>query len=71
MVRRCIGKLPELQKETFIQRYFHERKLVEIAEMERCKLATVKTSLHRAKKAVRQVLLRSRGLSLNNMESPA
>ena len=71
IVRRCIGKLPELQKKTFIQRYFHELKLVEIAEIEHCKLATVKTSLHRAKKAVRHVLLRTRGLSLNDMASPA
>ena len=71
LVRHCVGKLPELQKKTFTQRYFHERKLVEIAEIERCKLATVKTSLHRATKAVRHVLMKSRGLSLNNMESPA
>ncbi|MBN2320865.1 MAG: sigma-70 family RNA polymerase sigma factor [Acidobacteria bacterium] len=70
-VRRCVGKLPELQKNAFTHRYFHERKLVEIAEIENCKLATVKTSLHRATKAVRLVLLKSRGLSLNNMESTA
>ena len=71
VVRHCVGKLPDMQRRTFIRRYFDERKLVEIAEIESCKLATVKTSLHRAKKAVRQVLLKSRNLSLDNMASPA
>jgi len=71
VVRHFVGKLPDLQRKTFIRRYFDEQKLVEIAEIESCKLATVKTSLHRAKKAVRQVLLKSRNLSLNNVTSPA
>lgn len=71
IVRHCVGNLPDLQRKTFVQRYFHERKLAEIAEMECCKLATVKTSLHRARKAVRKVLSKSRKLSLNNVASPA
>jgi RNA polymerase sigma-70 factor (ECF subfamily) len=71
IVRHCIGSLPDMQRKTFIRRYFDERKLVEIAEIEQCKLGTVKTSLHRAKKTVQQVLLKSRSLSLDNMASPA
>ena len=70
LVRRCIDKLPDIQKKTFISRYFHELKLVEIAEMECRNLGTIKSSLYRATRAVRQVLLQSRHLSFSKMESP-
>jgi RNA polymerase sigma factor (sigma-70 family) len=63
LVRRCIDKLPELQKKTFINRHIHGLKLVEIAEMECRNLATVKASLYRATKVVRRNLLKSRDLS--------
>ena len=70
LVRRCIDKLPDIQKKTFISRYFHELKLAEIAEMECRNLGTVKSSLYRATHAVRQVLLQSGHLSFSKMESP-
>lgn len=66
LVRHCIEKLPELQKKAFISRYFQGLKLAEIAENECRNLATIKSSLYRATLAVRQVLLRSRNLSLEN-----
>ena len=71
MVRRCIEKLPDLQKKTFIRRYFQELKLAEIAEMECCNLGTVKTSLYRATGVVRRILSKSNDLSLGNAEVQA
>ena len=71
LVRRRLDTLPDLQKKTFRSRYFHELKLAEIAEMECCNLGTIKSSLHRATRAVRQMLQKSRDLSLRKMESPA
>ena len=58
LIRRCLGTLPDLQKKVFEQRYFQEQKLVEIAETERCNLSTVKTSLYRATRIVREGLLK-------------
>jgi RNA polymerase sigma-70 factor (ECF subfamily) len=69
LIRRCIEKLPDLQKRTFIGRYFDELNLGEIAELECCNVGAVKSALHRATLAVRQILLKSRGLSLRNIES--
>ena len=57
LVMRCINKLPELQKKVFIDRYIRGLKLVEIAEVECCKLETVKSSLYRATKTVRRILI--------------
>lgn len=68
LVRHRLDTLPEIQKKTFKSRYFHELKLVEIAEMECRDLGTIKSSLHRATHAVRQVLQKSRDLSLRKME---
>ena len=68
MVRRCIEKLPDLQKKTFIRRYFQELKLAEIAEMECCNLGTVKTSLYRATGVVRRILSKSHDMPLRNAE---
>ncbi len=61
-IRRCVDYLPELQKKVFILRYFQDLKLEEIAEMESCSLGTVKTSLFRATRAIRQSLRRSKEL---------
>jgi RNA polymerase sigma-70 factor (ECF subfamily) len=63
LARWCIDKLPELQKKVFIDRYIRGLKLVEIAEIECCKLETVKSSLYRATKTVRRILIKSRGFS--------
>jgi RNA polymerase sigma-70 factor (ECF subfamily) len=48
--------LPTPHKQIFIDRYFEDRKLEEIAEIEHCSLGTVKSSLHRATRAVRHFL---------------
>lgn len=61
-VRRCVERLPELQKKVFILRYFQDMKLEEISEMENCSLGTVKTSLFRATQTIRRRLRRSREL---------
>jgi RNA polymerase sigma-70 factor (ECF subfamily) len=60
-IRRCVDRLPDLQKKVFILRYFQEMKLEEIAEMEECSLGTVKTSLFRATHSVRRSLRKFRG----------
>ena len=61
-VLQYAGTLPDLHRQIFIDRYFNERKLEEIAEIERCSLGTVKSSLHRATHAVRHFLRKSRNL---------
>ncbi len=68
LIRGYVKKLPDLQKKTFIGRYFKELKLVEIAELENCNVAAVKSALHRATHAVRHFLLDSRSLALRKME---
>jgi RNA polymerase sigma factor (sigma-70 family) len=50
------GTLPKPQRRIFIDRYFDDCKLEEIAEIERCSLGTVKSSLHRTTHAVRRFL---------------
>jgi RNA polymerase sigma-70 factor (ECF subfamily) len=55
--------LPNPQRRIFIDRYFDDLKLEEIAHIERCNLGTVKSSLHRATHAVRCFL---RKYSYNN-----
>ena len=59
-VLRCAETLPDLQRQIFIDRYFEECKLEEIAEIERCSLGTVKSSLHRSTHSMRQFLRKSR-----------
>jgi len=71
LIRRCIEKLPDLQKKTFIGCYFKEMKIVEIAEMECRNFDAVKTSLYRATHVVRRVLLESRDLSFRKVELQA
>jgi RNA polymerase sigma-70 factor, ECF subfamily len=55
-IRRCAEALPDLQRQVFLDRFFDERRLEEIAEIEDCSLGTVKSSLHRATGAVRRFL---------------
>lgn len=62
-VLQYAGTLPDRQRQIFVGRYFDERKLEEIAEMEHCSLGTVKSSLHRATQAVRHFLRKSRSLA--------
>jgi RNA polymerase sigma-70 factor (ECF subfamily) len=58
-VLQFAGTLPDQQRQIFIHRYFHERKLEEIARIERCSLGTVKSSLHRATHTMRRILRKS------------
>jgi RNA polymerase sigma-70 factor (ECF subfamily) len=59
-VLQCAETFSDLQRQIFFDRYFDERKLEEIAEIEHCSLGTVKSSLHRATHAVRHFLRQSR-----------
>ena len=68
LIRGYVKKLPDLQKNTFIGRYFKEMKLAEIAELENCHIGAVKSALHRATHAVRHFLTESRSLSLSKIE---
>jgi len=61
-VLQYAGTLSEFHRRVFIDRYFHECKLEEIAIIEHCNLGTVKSSLHRATHAVRHFLRKSRSL---------
>ena len=61
-VMQYAGTLSDFHRRIFIDRYFDEPKLEEIALMERCNLGTVKSSLHRATHAVRHFLRKSRSL---------
>jgi len=64
LIGRCIEKLPDLQKKSFIGLYFEGLTLVEIAESERCNVGAVKSALHRAKYEVRSALTKYRTLPL-------
>jgi RNA polymerase sigma factor (sigma-70 family) len=55
-ILRCTETLPDPQRQIFTRRYFHQSKLEEIAEIERCSLGTVKSSLHRATRTIRRLL---------------
>ena len=55
-IRRCVDALPPFQKRIFLLRHFQGLRLQEIAESEGRKLATVKTSLHRASQTLRRRL---------------
>jgi len=63
-ILQCTATLPYLQRQVFIGRYFNEHKLEEIAEMQKCSLGTVKSSLHRATQVVRNFLQKSGSLAL-------
>jgi len=58
-ILQCAETLPKIQKKIFIHRFFHDRKLEEIARIECCRLGTVKSSLHRATETVRRLLRKS------------
>ncbi len=58
-VLQCAETLPDRQRRIFMHRYFYERKLGEIAKIERCNLETAKSSLYRATHAVRRLLQKS------------
>ncbi len=57
--RRCIEKLPELQKRFFILRHLHGFTLEEISNLEGRSLGTVKGSLHRASRSIGRSLRRA------------
>ena len=59
-VLECAETFPDLQRQIFIDRYFEECKLEEIAEIECCSLGTVKSSLHRTTHSMRHFLRKSR-----------
>jgi RNA polymerase sigma-70 factor (ECF subfamily) len=62
-VRRFLEELPQPQRRFFILRYYDGLKLREIAEKEGHKLGTVKSSLHKATKAMRHKLKNSSAFS--------
>ncbi len=57
--RRCVERLPELQKRFFILRHYHGFTLEEISNLEGRSLGTVKGSLHRASRSVSRSLHRA------------
>lgn len=62
-VRRFLEELPQPQRRFFILRYYDGLKLREIAEKEGYKLGTVKSSLHKATRAMRRKLKKSKAWS--------
>jgi len=67
LIRRYVEKLPDRQKRTFMDRHFNGLKLSEIAEMERCNIETVKSSLYRATHFLRRVRTDRRDLSFRSV----
>jgi RNA polymerase sigma-70 factor (ECF subfamily) len=59
LVEEAVAELPETQRAVFTLRHFEEMSLQEIAAARGCALGTVKSSLHRAARAVRDRLLGS------------
>jgi len=57
-IRKAIFTLPATQREIFMLRHFGEMRLEEIAAARGCALGTVKSSLHRATRAIRDYLTR-------------
>jgi RNA polymerase sigma-70 factor (ECF subfamily) len=55
-IRRCVDALPRLQRTVFVRRHIQGLKLREIAEAEGYSLATVKSSLYRATRFLRNRL---------------
>ncbi len=58
-VGRFLKELPQPQRRFFVLRYYEGLKLREIAEKEGYKLGTVKSSLHKATRAMRRKLKKS------------
>lgn len=56
VVRQAVGKLPADQRLAIALYYFHERSYSEVADLMELPLNTVKSHLHRAKKALAQML---------------
>lgn len=59
IVKQAVNSLPKWQKDVVILRYYHDMKLSEIALILDIPLATAKTRLHRASKALKKILERS------------
>ncbi len=59
LFRRCVERLPALQKRIFVLRYYRGLSLAEIAGCEGRSLGTVKGSLYRATQSVGRSLLRA------------
>jgi len=57
-IEAAISALPATQREIFMLRHFGEMRLEEIAASRGCALGTVKSSLHRATRALRDFLSR-------------
>ena len=57
-IEEAISTLPATQREIFMLRHFGEMRLEEIAASRGCALGTVKSSLHRATRAIRDYLSR-------------
>lgn len=57
-IEEAIAALPETQRDIFMLRHFGEMRLEEIAACRGCALGTVKSSLHRATRALREYLSR-------------
>ncbi len=57
-LEEAIAALPATQRDVFMLRHFGEMRLEEIARSRGCALGTVKSSLHRATRALRDVLSR-------------
>ena len=55
-VEACIAQLPEVQREVFILREYHELSYDDLARVTGCEIATVKSRLHRARHAMASAL---------------
>ena len=56
LVRRCIGELPELYRAVLLLRDIEERSTEEVSELLEISVSNVKTRLHRARQALRELL---------------
>ncbi len=57
ILEQAVRRLPARQREVVSLRYFGEMRLEEVAEALACPLGTVKSNLHKAIKALKQMLL--------------
>lgn len=56
LLREAMDELPENQREILMMRHFEDMSLQEIAEAKDCPLGTVKSTLHRATRTLRERL---------------